>query len=127
MTRCPERWSEVEPITTYRLVAVSPWSRTIGVPSPSSTIFSCTLRETSCPPTLTRGWRTEMVDAVSILSPEEVVRLIFEARASGDVRRVLALMDPEVRAAMGPTEDVVMEGVAAVRAYLARETAEGVR
>ena len=68
-----------------------------------------------------------MVEAVSSLPPVEVVRLIFEARAAGDVRRVLALMDPDVRAAMGPTDDHVVEGVAAVRRYLARESAEGPR
>ena len=42
---------------------------------------------------------------MSILTPDEVVRRIFEARAAGDVRRVRALMDPEVTFARGSTED----------------------
>ena len=64
---------------------------------------------------------------MSPLAPVEVVRLIFEARATGDVRRVLALMDPDVRATMGPSEDVVTRGVQAVQADHARELAEGTR
>ena len=38
---------------------------------------------------------------MSLPTPEQVVRLVFEARAAGDVRRVLALMDPDVRGSFG--------------------------
>ena len=68
-----------------------------------------------------------MVDGVSTLAPEEVVCLVFEASARGDVRGLLALMDRDVRATMGHSQDVVMEGVAAVEAFLARQSAEGMR
>ena len=61
------------------------------------------------------------------LAPADVVRLIFEARAAGDVRRVVSLMDPNVRAAMGPSERLVTHGADAVQRYLARESAAGIR
>ena len=44
-----------------------------------------------------------------MLSPAEVVRLMFEARAAGDVRRVRALMDPNVSFARGSTEGMRVE------------------
>ena len=39
---------------------------------------------------------------MSVLSPIEVVRLMLEAQANGNVRRVLKLVDPEVWATIGP-------------------------
>jgi hypothetical protein len=50
-----------------------------------------------------------MVDTVSILCPEDLVRQLFEARATGDVRRVMALTDPVVRSALAPVEGVRVE------------------
>ena len=49
---------------------------------------------------------------MSSSAPDQVVRLLFEARAAGDVRRVHALLDPEVRARFG---------------YLVRESIDGMR
>ena len=44
-----------------------------------------------------------------ILSPVDVVRLLFEARAAGDVRRVRKLMDPDVSFARGMGEGTRVE------------------
>ena len=46
---------------------------------------------------------------MSTLPPAEVVRLMFEARAAGDVRRVRSLMDPDVSFARGSSEGVRVE------------------
>jgi ketosteroid isomerase-like protein len=64
---------------------------------------------------------------MSMLAPDEVVRLLFEARAAGDVRQVLALVDPEVEAAMGPGDGDLIHGVVALGQYFAREAADGPR
>jgi ketosteroid isomerase-like protein len=64
---------------------------------------------------------------VTCPTPEEVVRLVFEARTAGNVRRVLALLDPDVRATLGPGDDEPVHGVSAARQYLARESARGRR
>jgi hypothetical protein len=58
---------------------------------------------------LTGGCGPESVDAVSTLAPAEVVRLMFEARAAGDVRRLRKLMDPDVSFARGWGEGVRIE------------------
>jgi hypothetical protein len=46
---------------------------------------------------------------MSTLAPAEVVRLMFEARAAGDVRRVRALMDSDVSFARGSTPGLRIE------------------
>jgi ketosteroid isomerase-like protein len=46
---------------------------------------------------------------MSTPSPADVVRLMFEARAAGDGRRVRALMDPDVSFARGSREGVRIE------------------
>jgi ketosteroid isomerase-like protein len=52
--------------------------------------------------------------------PDETVRLLFEARIAADLRRMMALMTPDV--VMVPaTGAPVLVGAAAVGAYLARE------
>ena len=61
-----------------------------------------------------------MVDAVSVPSPEQIVRQVFEARADGDVRRLAALMDPDVVARWAPGHEVA-RGVVAARQLLGRE------
>ena len=48
--------------------------------------------------------------------PAEVVRLLFEARLSGNVRRVCALLDPDIEAVS--SRGVRYDGVEAVRAFL---------
>ena len=50
-----------------------------------------------------------MVDGVSVLAPVDVVRLMFEARAAGDVRGVMTLMDPEVSFAREAPEGARIE------------------
>jgi ketosteroid isomerase-like protein len=59
---------------------------------------------------------------VSVTSPTEVIRLIFEARAQGDDRRVAALMDPDIEVQALPG-GVVLHGVAEVRDAFLRGTA----
>jgi ketosteroid isomerase-like protein len=46
---------------------------------------------------------------VSVRSPIEVVRLLFESKASGDVRRVLQLIEPDVWATIGPRGEARIE------------------
>ena len=47
--------------------------------------------------------------------PAEVVRLLFEARQAGDLRRVCALLDPEIEAVT--TAGTEYRGLDAARAY----------
>jgi len=51
------------------------------------------------------------------LHPVEVVRLLFEARAAGNHRRVLALLDPEVELT-AIVDGTTYHGLPAVRRYL---------
>jgi ketosteroid isomerase-like protein len=59
-------------------------------------------------------------------APADVVRLLFEARAAGDQRGVLALLDPEIEA-QAETRGASVKGVAAVRRMFGRESADGAR
>lgn len=66
---------------------------------------------------------------MSVLSPTDVVRRIFEARATGDVRRVMALLDPDVVAE--PAADLFAQETATGRrleaeAHRVEEVAAGV-
>ena len=54
----------------------------------------------------------------------EVVRLLFEARSAGDVRRICALLDPEIEATT--TEGRRYHGLDGVREYFAAQ-ADGAR
>jgi ketosteroid isomerase-like protein len=63
---------------------------------------------------------------VTPLRPEEVVRLMFEARAAGDVRRVLALMDPDI-VAVSTAEGRTLRGVPAIAGFFERERQGRVR
>jgi ketosteroid isomerase-like protein len=51
--------------------------------------------------------------------PEETVRLVFEARNAGDLRRVVSLLDPDIEAdtIVGGT----LRGIEAVREFLAAQ------
>ena len=59
-------------------------------------------------------------------APDDVVRLLFESRAAGDARRVLALLDPDVQVQTFPDGEIV-DGVAAVRRTFGRGPATGPR
>jgi len=52
--------------------------------------------------------------------------MLFEARAAGDVRRVLALLDPDIEAQTMADGDPV-RGIAEVRRMFGRESAGGAR
>lgn len=52
--------------------------------------------------------------------------MLFEARAAGDVRRVLALLDPDIEAQAMADGDAV-RGIAEVRRMFGRESATGAR
>jgi ketosteroid isomerase-like protein len=51
--------------------------------------------------------------------PEETVRLMFEARNAGDLRRVISLLDPDVEAVS--TANGTIRGIEGVREYFAAE------
>ena len=57
---------------------------------------------------------------MTVLTTTEVVRRLFDARATGDVRRVMALMDPDV-VAQAIAGGGVVQGSPALRAALADE------
>lgn len=57
---------------------------------------------------------------MSELAADEIVRRIFEARAAGDVRRTLALLDPEVEVQV-LSGAAPLRGVGAVQRVVARE------
>ena len=54
-------------------------------------------------------------------APAEIVRLLFEARMAGDLRRLCALLDPEIDAVTYSGEHY--HGIDDVRSYLAAEGA----
>ena len=58
--------------------------------------------------------------------PDETVRLLFEARAAGDRRRVIALMHPDIEATAVAGRQLY-RGVADVLDYFERATARGGR
>ena len=58
-----------------------------------------------------------MVEDVPGAHPADVVRLLFEARAAGDDRGLIALLSPGITA-MTIADGVAVRGVEAVRAYL---------
>jgi ketosteroid isomerase-like protein len=63
---------------------------------------------------------------MSVLSPVDVVRRVFECRAAGDIRSLLALLDPDIRV-QATADGAVVEGLPGVRALFGRESAAGPR
>ena len=55
---------------------------------------------------------------MTLTCPVEIVRLMFEARAAGDVDAACTFLHPEIRATT--TDGLTFEGMAAVRAYISR-------
>jgi ketosteroid isomerase-like protein len=66
-----------------------------------------------------------MVGLVPFPRPEETVRLMFEARNAGDIRRVCALLHPDIEAVSAV--DGTLRGIDAVREYLASQHVNGHR
>ena len=63
---------------------------------------------------------------MSALRPDEIVRLLLEARGAGDVTRVVRLLAPDAELQPAPDAPVV-RGAHAVRSHLHGELAAGVR
>lgn len=63
---------------------------------------------------------------MAAMEPADVVRLLFEARAAGDDRQLVALMAPGITALTLGTGSVV-KGVEGVRAFLRAESRPGAR
>ena len=63
---------------------------------------------------------------MTALRPDEIVRLLLEARGAGDVTRVVTLLAPDAELQASP-EARVLRGAHAVRSHLYGELAAGVR
>ncbi len=59
---------------------------------------------------------------MTIAAPDEIIRRLFEARAAGQVHRIVALMHPDVVVTTF-TEDRTLHGIKAVLEHLRAQTA----
>lgn len=60
------------------------------------------------------------------LRPDETIRLLFEARGTSDLVRIMGLLDPKVTW-LGRDGEAPLIGSTAVQLHLQRELAEGIR